>query len=77
MSKSNLCFRFKNETGKTALQFVQEKKIEECKKLLVDSNKSIATISLYLGFSSQAHLSKAFKDLVGQSPIQFRKSNKC
>lgn len=76
MSKSNLCFRFKNETGKTVLQFVQEKKIEECKKLLVDSNKSIATISLYLGFSSQAHLSKAFKDLVGQSPIQYRKNNK-
>lgn len=76
MSKSNLCYRFKNETGKTVQQFIQEKKIEECKKLLVTSNKSIATISLYLGFSSQAHLSKAFKDQVGISPIQYRKTNK-
>lgn len=76
MSKSNLCSRFKNETGKTVLQFVMEKKIEECKRLLTTTNKPIVTISLYLGFSSQAHLSKAFKDITGMSPIKYRKLKK-
>ena len=72
MSKSNLCKRFKEETGMTINKFIITKKLEEGKRLLKKSNKSIASITLYLGFSSQAHFSKVFKDVYKTSPIQLR-----
>lgn len=72
MSKSNLCKRFKEETGLTINEFIVNKRLEEGKRLLKQSNKSIATIAFYLGFSSQAHFSKAFKDAYNISPIKYR-----
>lgn len=72
ISKSNLCLRFKKETGLTISQFVLEKKIEESKKLLEDSTKTISMIAFYLGFSSQAHFTKVFKELTGETPIKYR-----
>ena len=47
-------------------------KIEEAKKLLRYSTKSLSAISTYLGFSSQSHFSRVFKKYVGENPSVYR-----
>jgi AraC-like DNA-binding protein len=75
MSKSNLCLRFKKETGMTIEQFVSLRKIATAKELLSNTNKSLLSIAMYLGYSSQAHFSKAFLALVKITPSKYRKEH--
>jgi AraC-like DNA-binding protein len=75
MSKSNLCLRFKKETGMTIEQFVSSRKIATAKELLSNTNKSLLSIAMYLGYSSQAHFSKAFLSLVKLTPSKYRKEH--
>lgn len=72
ISRSHLSRRFKYETGKTLSHFIMEKKIEEAQKLLLYSDKSLASISTYLGFSSQSHFSRVFKQFTNNSPSRYQ-----
>ena len=72
LSRSHLSTKFKEETGLNLTDFIQEEKIEEAKRLLRYSEKSISAISLYLGFSSQSHFTKIFKKSVGKTPREYR-----
>lgn len=72
MSRSHLTHSFKAETGMALSDFIMQKKIEEAKKLLHYSTKSLSAISTYLGFSSQSHFSRVFKKYVGENPSVYR-----
>lgn len=72
ISRSHLSRRFKEETGEALSDFIMKKKIEEAKKLLRYSNKTLTSISIYLGFSSQSHFSRVFKQYTNQSPSSYR-----
>lgn len=72
MSRSHLSRRFKAETGKNLSDKILQEKIEEAKRLLRFTNKSLASISLYLGFSSQSHFSRAFHKITDLSPSEYR-----
>lgn len=71
-SRTRLAVKFKQETGRTLTDFFLKEKIEEGKRMLKYTDKSIAAISAYLGFSSQSHFSNVFKKYVGQSPNEYR-----
>ncbi|MGN1236449.1 MAG: helix-turn-helix domain-containing protein [Bacteroidaceae bacterium] len=62
----------KNVTGKTAGQWINHFIIKESKKLLADSNMSVAEITDALGFSNQSFFGKFFKHHTGKSPLAFR-----
>lgn len=49
-------------------------KIEKAKTLLYSTNLSISDISISLGFVSQSYFTKRFKDVIGQTPSEFRSS---
>ena len=49
-------------------------RIDRAKQLLNDKTKRIDDIALELGFSDQSHLTRNFRQLVGVSPGQFRRS---
>ncbi|MDD6632712.1 MAG: helix-turn-helix domain-containing protein [Lachnobacterium sp.] len=72
VSRSHLSHTFKAETGVALSDFIMQKKIEEAKKLLRYSTKSLSAISTYLGFSSQSHFSRVFKKYVGENPRVYR-----
>jgi len=48
-------------------------KIALAKNLLIYSPSSYGEIAATLGFSSQSHMGKHFKEITGMTPIQFRK----
>lgn len=72
MSKSNLCKRFKDETGITVMEFITKKRLEESLSLLRKTDKPLIDIAYYLGFSSLPHFSFAFKKEYGIAPNKYR-----
>jgi AraC-like DNA-binding protein len=68
---SNLFARYSN---KTPSQFINDRIILEAKKLLLLSKKSSKEIADSLGFSDASHFSKFFKNQVGTSPVNFKKT---
>src|SRR5699024_6975480 len=73
INKSYFCSIFKNETGKTFTQFLNEKRIEKSKKLLREDNLSILDIALSVGFNNQNYYNIIFKRITNTTPLEYRK----
>ena len=74
ISRTHLASKFKQETGMTLTDFILGEKIEEAKRLLRYSDKSLPLIADYLGFSSQSHFTRIFKKYSGKTPTEYRKN---
>lgn len=61
----------KNETGKSAQEYIQNKIIDEAKNKLFISNKSINEIPFELGFKYPQHFIRLFKTRVGHTPNKY------
>lgn len=73
MSKSHLCRLFKNATGKTLIQYLNEFRIKKACVLIRDTTESISVIASSTGFESLYYFDRIFKKQVGSSPLNFRK----
>lgn len=73
LSESWFANVFKQTTGKTPLQWQLGKRIDLAQALLAESQMTIADIAAQLGFSDQAHLTKAFRQVVGGTPAAWRR----
>lgn len=65
---------FKETTGKTPLQWQLARRIELAQKLLLESDLAVAEIAAQLGFTDQAHLTKSFRQAVGDTPAAWRRN---
>ena len=65
---------FTEYTGISPIQYYNRLKIEEAKKLIREDNYSISQISELLNYSGVQNFSRAFKDAVGFSPREYKKS---
>jgi len=72
LSRPYLSRKFIAETGESLTDFVLKEKVNEAKRLLRYSDKSLAAIGNYLGFSSQGHFSRVFKKYTGATPGEYR-----
>jgi len=63
---------FKYHLGITPMRYINIRKIERAKNLLLTSQKSIKEICYETGFCDISHFSKNFKKYTGFSPVQFR-----
>lgn len=73
MNRTYLCNLFMRETGMTVNHYIATVKIDEAKRLMRVTHKSIAEIAEYLGFSSQSYFQKVFKKYTGVTPGEYRK----
>ena len=72
LSRRHLMRAFREETGRTLGNFVQETTIDRAKSLLRDTDQPIGTIATDVGFTSLAAFSTAFRRASGQTPSMFR-----
>lgn len=72
LSRSQLSVRFKDETGMTITEYIRNLKIKKAQEFLSSTEKTPLEISTYLGFSSQSHFQKVFKELTGMTPKEYR-----
>ena len=72
VSRGFLSTKFKQETGMSLADFIQNEKVEEAKRLLTRTDQPLLAISTYLGFSSQSHFNSVFKKRTGMTPKEYR-----
>lgn len=75
-SKSNFCKIFKNITGDTFHHTLNRHRIEIACMLLRESNDPIEKIATETGFSDTKSFCRVFKQLMGESAGEYRKSLK-
>ncbi|PQB04528.1 helix-turn-helix domain-containing protein [Aureitalea marina] len=63
---------FKQKTGKTFTQFVNEYRLVHACKLLAEENMSITDTCYASGFNNFSHFNKKFKEFTGKSPSKYR-----
>lgn len=73
MSVSAFSHYFKKRTQKTFTQFINETRIGKAKRLLIETDKSIAEIAYESGYNSLSNFNKQFNALEKFSPKAFRK----
>lgn len=70
---SYLSYRFKKETGMALTEFINRRKIEESKPILLYSNQSISEVAFLFRFCNQGYYTQLFKKYTGKTPKQFRR----
>ncbi len=71
-NRTTLCKEFKNSVGKSILSYINGKKTEYAKTLLITTNKPINEIANYLKFDSPNHFTRFIIENTGITPKQFR-----
>lgn len=64
---------FKRVVGISFVDYINNVRIIEAKKLLATSDLSIISIATSVGFKSNTHFGRVFKKINGISPLQYRK----
>ena len=72
LSRNYLLKIFKEEKGISFWDYVTQLRMEKAKELLKNTDCTIYSISLDIGYESQYHFSRKFKSLFGISPVEFR-----
>ena len=71
-NRSALCRRFKAETGQSILACLQEMRLSQAARLLVESGLPTAQIATECGFGSLNQFNRQFKTRMGISPAGYR-----
>jgi AraC-like DNA-binding protein len=66
----------KKETGKTPMEFIQQKIIDIAKEDLHSTDVSITELAYSLGFQSSQHFSRYFKRTTGMTPMEYRRHSR-
>lgn len=73
MSVPSLCKKFKEKTGMTMVQYMNEKRIERAKFLLKNQKNTLEQVAEQTGFSNANYLVRVFKKVTGQTVSEYRK----
>ena len=63
---------FKQEMGRSIIDYLLEQRIEEAKKLLLEGAVSLRQIAEAVGFPDYNYFARTFKKRTGYTPIQYR-----
>lgn len=66
---------FKKRMGQPPVTYIQEARLKEAKKLLIETNISVTNISLQVGYNQLSSLSRLFCKYEGVSPKIYRYHN--
>lgn len=77
LSRRSVEMRFKNAYGdKTMHRVLLEMRVERMKELLVRTDLPIFNIALMAGFKDNTNINRAFRNIVGYSPKEFRETHR-
>lgn len=73
-SRDHFLRMFRAATGKTPHQYLTERRVERAKSILQGAEKiSLIDLAARCGFSSQAHMTRVFREQVGVTPGAFKR----
>lgn len=62
--------------GKTIFQYMQEYRVSEAARLLVEGEESIMEIAARVGYENSSKFAKAFQKFTGLTPSMYRQKRK-
>lgn len=74
LSASRFAHVFKDQMGVTPMAYLESRRIEQARQLLLGADHSIQQIAFDCGFPNSQHFSTRFRKVCGQSPSSFRKA---
>jgi len=72
-SRSHFLRMFEAATGLTPHRYLLQLRLERAQKLMRKGSTSLIDIAALCGFSSHAHMSRVFRQLLGVTPSQYRR----
>ena len=75
ISKFYMCHLFKKITGTAIVKYINFLKAAKAKKLLVETDRSLLSVCMEVGFADTDYFSKWFKKQEGITPSAYRKLN--
>jgi AraC family transcriptional activator FtrA len=76
LSTRTLSRRFEVETGRGALRWLTERRVERARTLLEDTAMTVTEVAFATGFGSLASFRRHFSRLTGTSPRAYRQTFK-
>lgn len=73
ISPSYLSKVFKEATNFTFVEYLNNVRIKEAKRLLLGTRKKVVEIAAEVGFGSVTHFGRVFKEITGNPPLYYRK----
>ena len=73
LSQTHLQRSFKEYTGKTLIQFLNELRIQKALQQIISTNQSMRAIAYDCGYVDQTFFNRQFKKLIGESPRDYLK----
>jgi AraC-like DNA-binding protein len=77
LSVSALERRFRKHLEKSPRQYINEVRLDNARRLLLETNKAIGMIALETGFADHSHFTRAFTRRFGVSPRSARRESAC
>lgn len=74
LSRSHFSRAFKQSLGLSPMEYVGVRRVERAKSMIGSTQERLAEVAIACGFADQAHLSRRFRDLMGMSPGQWRRT---
>jgi len=65
---------FRNSFGEPPHEYVIRRRVERAQGLMLSTNKTLTDIAAECGFADQAHLTRLFRRLSGESPAAWRRA---
>jgi len=72
-SRNHFIRMFRSSTGFTPHRYLLQLRVERAKEMLRNKQVRLIDIAASCGFSSEAHLSRAFRGLLGATPSEYRR----
>lgn len=76
-SEAHFIRTFRATFGETPHRYLQRRRVERSMFLLRESDRSVTDVCLDVGFASLGTFSRTFREIVGQSPVAYRRSKAC
>ncbi|QDU89580.1 Arabinose operon regulatory protein [Pirellulimonas nuda] len=74
LSRTTLCRYFRRYTGRSMVAFLNEVRIDQAQRMLVQTDLSIAQVAIQAGFTNLSHFNRRFRRALGATPREHRRS---
>lgn len=73
LSRFHFCRAFKESTGLSPHAWLRQYRLEQAMHMLRDTDASVVSVAVALGYASQTAFAAAFKRLTGETPTDWRR----
>jgi len=74
VSEAHFIRTFRATFGETPHRYLQRRRVERSMRMLRETGRSVTEICFAVGFTSLGTFSRTFRDIVGQSPSEYRRA---